>query len=212
MRGITPRLIKRIHAGKRAELRLPDARAALLTSHAYPLCRGERFLVLSHSEQLLHEVTDDEAVRSGHSNAQEFWDWWLETFKQGWGHRTHTRESPAVVHSIDVYTVELDRSHRIRLLHKDSSHGYTENPYLGVNEEPEAVEPEYLTKFAKEAERQVEQQRELKLEAQRARPLAQRVAELEEAQRKGVDVSRQLAAVRSRVEAAESALRKKKAA
>lgn len=189
MKGITPRLVKRLHAGKRSELRLPIARAALLTSHAYPLSRGERFLVLGHTDQLLHEVTDDEAVRSGHANAQEFWDWWLETFNQGWGHRTHTRESPAVVHAIDVYTVELDRSHRIRLLHKDSSHGYTENPYMAVSDEPESVEPEYLERFAKGAEDTGKILRAEQKAKEDARTQARRLRQARlTATRKGVDI------------------------
>lgn len=208
MRGITPRLAKRIHAGKRAELRLPVDREPLSTGHAYSLSRGERFLVLGSSEQMLHEITDDEAVRSGHANAEEFWDWWLETFKQGWGHRTHTSDKPAVVHTIQVYTVELDRSHRIRLLHKDSSHGYTENPYMAAVDEPEAVESRYLAKFAEDAEQIAGQQREIYQAAWDRQSLACRVAKLE------ADPStsdHQLASLRKRVEQLEKRKQRKAA-
>lgn len=107
--------------------------------------------------------------------------------------------------------LERDPSHHPRLLHKDASRGYTENPHLALPDEPEAVEPAYLDRFAAESRSGIELRALVRQAENESRPLSERVRMLEHAQREGVDVSRQLAAIKGRVEAAERALRKKAA-
>lgn len=87
-----------------------------------------------------------------------------------------------------------------RLLHRDSSHGYTETPYMAMPDEPEAIaEDEQAvlslrarTSFATER-KQENDRRDRQVWGQRLRRAEMRAADL------GVDVFRQQAAIRQAV-------------
>ena len=80
------------------------------------------------------------------------------------------------------------RTEKPRLLHRDSSHGYTDIPALSLSGEPEAVDEATQRRFSKEAKERFQSEK----------PLSERVRDLEEKAR-----ADQLASIEKRVRGVE---------
>lgn len=104
--------------------------------------------VLGVREQLLREVTDEEAQAEGFPNRGAFFRWWRETHERV--EAPASEDEPITRIPIWVVTFELDRSHHPRLLHKKPHRGYTSNPHEALRDEPEAVDEVTLKAFARE--------------------------------------------------------------
>ena len=92
-----------------------------------------------------------------------------------------------------VIEFELDREAQPRLLHRDSSRGYTTQRHESMKDEPEAVDEAFMEKFVKEKEIRsalVNRERDLRTRASSlARRLRQGTLSVD---RSGVDVSKEL--------------------
>lgn len=144
-----------------------------------------RLVVVSVAQQPLGDLTLRDARAEGFRTRREFRDHWHRLFPDMTGR--------------DVVWVLVIRpdGDPVRLLHKDSSRGYTTRPEEAVPDEPEAVAVEDLERFAADAAaRHVAFREGLRLEDRLAR--ASRSA-----QAAGVDVTRERAAIARRVEAIE---------
>lgn len=83
-------------------------------------------------------ITFDEARAEGWRTRDEFLEDWRERFGEA-------RECW-------VLEVAVDRAHRPRLLHRDSSHGYTQNAHQALGQEPEAVDKSVQERFSADAD------------------------------------------------------------
>jgi hypothetical protein len=103
----------------------------------------ERVVVLEVSQVKVAELTGQHARLAGFESRAEL--------MQSLG---YTADGPRADLDFECWETVLERdpSHHPRLLHKDASRGYTENPHLALQDEPEAVEREYLDRFSREAE------------------------------------------------------------
>lgn len=99
-------------------------------------------------EQLLHEVTEDEAQAEGFPDRGAFFKWWRETHERV--EAPASEAEPVARIPIWVVTFELDKSHQPRLLHKKPHRGYTTNPHEALRDEPEAVDELTLKVFAQD--------------------------------------------------------------
>lgn len=105
-----------------------------------------RVKVLDIREQLLQEVSDDDAQAEGHQDRGAFFRWWRETYE---GVEAPASDAPPF-DKVPIWVVhfELDQSHEVRLLHQKSQRGYTRNPHEALAGEPEAVDAGTLAAYA----------------------------------------------------------------
>lgn len=100
-----------------------------------------------------------------------------------------------------------DQTDTPRFLHRDSSRGYTREPYQALHDEAESVSAETLEQFAKAAEDLNEIRRSIRIgESAAAREridLHERLRTLEHL-RGTADITRELRAIRQRIERAEN--------
>lgn len=153
--------------------------------HARGRPAAGRLVVVSAAQQPLGDLTLRDARAEGFRTRREFLDHW---------HRLFPDMTRADLVWVLVIRPDGDP---VRLLHKDSSRGYTSRLEEAVPDEPEAVAVEDLEAFARDGRRRHEAfRRELRLEDRLAQ--ASRSA-----QAAGVDVTRERAAIARRVEAIE---------
>lgn len=191
-----PRLRHALRAGQVVELRVKNLNEPLeFAVGDTPKILGTRCHVAEIREQDLRAVTDKEAERSGYEDRAALFQ------ALGYVKTGPTIETP-------IWVIVLRPEDRVRLLHRDSSHGYTDKRYLALQDEPEAVDEERLAQYAEEAERQGAQQAEIRNAAWEAQSLAFRVARLEADPTTGDE---QLASLRKRVEQLERRQQRKAA-
>lgn len=165
-------VLKALLAGASVDIRQPKKSSAprweigkdyLLSSK-----HSARFIVRDIRSEYLHEADDDQAQRERFRDAEELFAHWRETYGTG----------PLVEVETWVITTELDRSHKLRLLHRDSSHGYTSNPGLALQDAGEAVEPAYDKRFREDADLIAGQQEAIYEAAWEAQSLIRRLQKL----------------------------------
>lgn len=198
-------LIARVLRSQSAEWRHPPAARPYVSGHSYQMKVSQtgrviaRALVVDVNEQLLHEVTDEQALRSGFASAYELWEWWLETHHEGWGHRRPMARPVPV--RVEVVLLKLDTSPELRLLARRSEYGYTDKPSLALPGEPEAPPERDVELFALDARDRDSTRQAEELAAWRELPLDQRLRDaLASARRRGIDCSRDLRLIEQRLE------------
>ena len=144
-----------------------------------------RLVVVSVAQQPLGDLTLRDARAEGFRTRQEFRDHWHRLFPD-----------MAAQDVVWVLVIRPDGD-PVRLLHKDSSRGYTSRPEEAIPGEPEAVDADTLQQFAEDgAVRHLAFREGLRLEDRLAHASRR-------AQAAGVDVTREHAAIARRVEAIE---------
>jgi hypothetical protein len=216
---LQPRAIAELQSGRTARrtfprregrgepLRVGFSYAVHVRTDGPEVCRVR---VLTAEPGMLHEVTDDEARAEGFRSSFHLFDAWWERYREGPGHRNegHWPEQFVEV-PVWVITLGLHREHTPRLLHRDSSRGYTRNPHLAMTDEPEAVGQEWLEGFALDANggESARRRRQARAEEAERRSIEQRLARATaEARLRGVDVSKDLRVIQMRVQAIETRL------
>lgn len=170
-----------------------------------------RIVVHAVERSLLHMVTDEDAQAQGFESAFDLFDWWIERYGEGCGHRVGRFPEFHVEVPIWVVRFELDSSHRTRLLAARSQFGYTGDPREALAEEPEAIDRVTLEHYAAEA-RDADSERERKRhERWEQLTAAEKVAALEGAAAEGMDVRRALARVHQAADAARKRLQRRAA-
>jgi hypothetical protein len=100
--------------------------------------------------------------------------------------------------------VVVDRSAPRRLLHRDSSHGYTDDPRLALPEEPEAVGEHDLERASIDASRAEQRRYEATLAERERLPEHERLRLIvDDARARGIDIDHGLWLVRKRIGALE---------
>lgn len=144
-----------------------------------------RLVVVTVAQQRLGDITLRDAKAEGHHTRREFLDFWAGLFP------TMTEDDP-----VWALVIAPDRD-PVRLLHRDSSRGYTTKRHQALADEPEAVDDDALTHYTARA-------RERERERRDAVPLNDRLGRaLDRASMSGVDVTREAAAIARRVDAIE---------
>lgn len=100
-----------------------------------------RFVCVDVRSQLLHEVDDEQARREVFKDREALFAYWRKTYGTG----------PLVEVPTWIITVELDRSHKLKLLAADSSHGYTTDPAHALRDAGEEVDDTYAERFSEQA-------------------------------------------------------------
>jgi hypothetical protein len=168
------------------------------TDYAVQAQRGGRaqgrLRILAIERQRVGDITEESVRREGFKTREDFEAAWRELH----GAWEPEREVWAIVF--------VPLTDQVRLLAKDSSRGYTHDPRLALQQEPEAVDEEFTERNARE--REEEFGRPYGMDAARAeRSLAERVAELEPHLRPG-----QRKSIERRVESLERAVHEEAAA
>lgn len=144
-----------------------------------------RLIVVSVARQALGDITLRDAKAEGHRTRQEFFDFWGGLFP------TMTLDDP-----VWALVICPDRD-PVRLLHRDSSRGYTTKRHQALPDEPEAVDDDALAYFTARARGRERDRRD-------SIPLDHRLGRaLDRASSSGVDVTREAAAIARRVDAIE---------
>lgn len=100
-----------------------------------------------------------------------------------------------------------DRQDRPRLLHRDSSHGYTDSPELSMVGEPEAVSESFQERLAAEGRSRFAELRARKQKEVDPRAAAARMRQLQTlAQKRGIDAAPHLLKVESALRGLEAEL------
>lgn len=144
-----------------------------------------RLVVMSVAQQTLADLTLRDARAEGFRTRRDFLDFWRGLFP------TMSLEDP-----VWALLIQPDRD-PVRMLHRDSTRGYTTRRRVALPDEPEAVDHETQVRYSAEG-----------FDRHRAfrdgEPLDDRLsAALARARTAGVDVTREVAGVRRRVEAIE---------
>lgn len=199
-------LIRKIVAGTKTQTRRPakpDEDCRYQTGKAYAVQPGRgrphiaRIRITHIRHEQLGDLTYDDARAEGFKTRQDFYDYWTELY----GHVD-------VEQHVWVITFHLDREHKPRLLHKDSTKGYTSNPAEAVPHEPEAVDGWVTQTYAAENRERYEGDREAELQRQQARSLAAKIRETEaRARKQGIDVQPDLRALHAKLDALNHKLR-----
>lgn len=146
----TPTLARKIVAGRKTETRRPvdpDARACRYRIGRTYSIQGRangpslgRLQILAIDKQNLGDITYESARREGFRTRDEFRAQWEETY----GHYD-TNQPVWVI----LFALVADEP---RLLHRDSSHGYTNDARMALKGEPEAVPPTEIALYNKSIE------------------------------------------------------------
>lgn len=144
-----------------------------------------RLVIVSAAPQQLGDLTLRDAKAEGFRTRRDFLDFWRGLFP------TMSLEDP-----VWALLIQPDRD-PVRMLHRDSTRGYTTRRRVALPDEPEAVDHETQVRYSAEG-----------FDRHRAfrdgEPLDDRLsAALARARTAGVDVTREVAGVRRRVEAIE---------
>lgn len=186
-----------LRAGQVAELRVKklDDEPLEFAVGDQPKILGTRCHVAEIREQDLQTVTDREAERSGYENRGALF--------QALG---YIAAGPNF--EVPIWVIVLKPEEHIRLLHRDSSHGYTENRHLALQDEPEAVSDADLQRYAEDAQLIAGQQAEIYNAAWERQSLVRR---LEKIVNDPSTEPAQLASLRKRIEQIERRAQRKAA-
>lgn len=216
MRFTDPKMVKAIIAGRKTQMRFkveedePTCSYEVGRSYAVQLwepVKDEfggrqpkwntkvRVRVSGIRQQDIHDVSEAELESEGYTRRGELF--------RALGYLEHVRDVP-----LWVVTFAVDQEHHPRLLHRDSSHGYTENRYQALQDEPEAVDRDTLKVYALENRQGDELRHARRRQAWEAQQLSLRLAALE-SDPAGID--RDLAGIRERIETAEAKKRRRAA-
>lgn len=144
-----------------------------------------RLVVVTVARQRLGDVTLRDAKAEGHRTRRDFLDFWAGLFP------TMTLDDP-----VWALVIAPDRD-PVRLLHRDSSRGYTTRRHQALADEPEAVDDDALAYYTARARGRDRDRRD-------SIPLDHRLGRaLDRASSSGVDVTREAAAIARRVDAIE---------
>lgn len=140
----------------------------------------------------LSGLTEEDTKAAGWTHRSLFIQWWRDEY--GTGPLDPDARCWAV-------TFELDREHVPRLLHRDSQHGYTNDPRLALAEEPEAVDVAAQVKITSEAGRIYSVTHADEERRRAARSLsAQLKEETSRAQREGIDIDDNVERIRAELD------------
>jgi hypothetical protein len=144
-----PRLANLVVAGKKTQTRRAvkdgerDCRYRPGREYAVQPGRGKpargRIAILAVKSQRLADITFDEARAEGFRSRDEFFDYWRELHGDV--------DQDLVVWAIAFRLVDDPP----RLLHRDSSHGYTTDTRQALEEEQEAISEEEQRELTREA-------------------------------------------------------------
>ena len=151
------------------------------------------FIRILDVDQLhLGDIGEEDAAAAGWTHRSLFIAAWREEY--GTGPLDPDARCWAV-------TFELDQEHVPRLLHQDSSHGYTNDPRLALAEEPEAVDEDAQARITEEAGRVYAVTH---ADEQRKRDARSLAAQLKEeagrAQREGIDIDDNVLRIREELD------------
>ena len=139
-----------IRSGRRVQIRFPvrpsHRRCPMTVGHSYafePYAPGSgrdagRVKILAVDRHSLWTTTAKDAKREGFPSLRDYFDYWLERHGD-------VALNPSVW--AVAFVVDPDP---VRLLHRDSTHGYTANRFQAVDDEPEAVDEATQARFAEE--------------------------------------------------------------
>lgn len=132
------RMLNQVLAGSKTETRRPlkghetECRYKPGRDYAVQPNRGTpaiaRITVLGVDLQRVGDITYDSARREGFKTRDDFWAYWTELY----GQCDHDQQVWAIAFRL------VDDP--LRLLHRDSSHGYTHDDRQALDEEPEAID------------------------------------------------------------------------
>jgi hypothetical protein len=147
--------------------------------------------VMGIREQLLHDVTDQEAQLEGHVDRMAFFDGFLDYFGEGWGHRAGEVDREVRIWVLTVEPTESPRWLAIGTRSPSDKRGYSHSKAGALEDEQEAVDPIWLEKFSEEAAAGDADRQAKRRAAWERLSLSERMAIVERA-RGRVDVSRRL--------------------
>lgn len=220
----TSQQVRAILAGRKRQFRIPRAlehECPYDVGHSYAAQRhrgeeeSERIRVTAVREQLLHELTEEEARLEGFNSRADFMAAWWDKYRGGCGPGPPTM--PWIEVPVWVVEIEPDREHRPRLMSSSLIAGkrgpYTNNPREALDTEAgEAIDPETQKRFTEDARAKEQRERERRRAENELRRLSERLADLEDAAAQGKDVARDLGRIRQGIEVAEKKLRRREAA
>lgn len=152
-----------------------------------------RVLVSRITDIALGELDDDQARQLGHRDLDELMAAWVDEHGQ-WNENARAW----------LLRVALDRSAQRRLLHRDSTHGYTDDPRLALPEEPEAVGEHDLERASISAAHTEQTRFEALLADRERRPEPERLQRaIDDARARGIDIDHALWLLRKRLTALE---------
>lgn len=148
--------------------------------------------ILDVEQRQLADLTEDDAAAAGWSSLDRMMEWWREK------HGTGPLDPEARCWTV---TFELSDEHIPRLLHQDSSHGYTHDPRLALADEPEAVDAEAQAKITENAGTIFSVTHADEQRKRDARSLSARLKEeTARAQREGVDIDENVQRIRAELD------------
>lgn len=151
-----------------------------------PVCRIQ--ITNTHLEPI-GNITYEAAVACGHISTS--------TFLEAWA----AKHGPNQDRLTWVITFQVDHRQPVRLLHRDSTHGYTADPRLAVPGEPEAVDDKTLAQYAKHAATHHQATRAVEAARREARALSSQLrVEYARAARRGADVTPEITAIRTQLD------------
>jgi|1186.fasta_scaffold08126_3 hypothetical protein len=152
-----------------------------------------RVVVSRITDIALGELDDDQARDLGRRDLDDLMAAWVAERGQ-WNENARAW----------LLRVAPDNSARRRLLHRDSTHGYTDDPRLSLPEEPEAVGEHELERASIAAARTEQQRFEQTLAENAQLPDGERLARaIADARTRGVDIEHALWLLRKRLVAIE---------
>lgn len=162
-----PDLARAILAGRKTATRRPvkpneqECRYKPGRSYAIQMGRGKeavgRFVVVEAQMATLGQFTLEDAKAEGFKTQRDFFDRWMEMYD-------HIDPSQAVW--VITFSLESDPP---RLLHKDSSHGYTDKRHDAMHDEPEAIPTALQNAYAEEGRAGVRRDRSAAWQESRSR-------------------------------------------
>ena len=189
--------VRRVLNGRKTEARRPTSLAELRLGRAYPVQPSPRepsvcsVTVERVAVEELGQITPKGAWREGFKTRDQFFSW----FESRYG----CADQDLLVYVIAFVVV---RAEPRRLLHRQSSKGYTTQTTQALPGEPEAVPRSYQDELSRQAQEQSTRMASERAQERRERwSLAQRLQRLEGLRH--VDHSGDMRVIRKRIEAME---------
>ncbi|MDQ3933412.1 MAG: ASCH domain-containing protein [Actinomycetota bacterium] len=193
-----PRLIHAIAQGKKTMTRRPlksnDEVCRYRVGHDYAIQPGRgkpavaRITITDVRRERLGELTFNDARAEGFRTRAEFFEYWEQLYG-----RVDVDEL--------VWVITFEVAENIRLLHKDSTRGYTANPEQAVEGEPEAVDAETMERYARQGHARWTEDHREEVERREARARAAKLQETQvRAAKRGVDVGAEVAMIDTALE------------
>ena len=205
-------VVRSVVAGKRTTLIVPPRQASFQVGRSYPLRQetnegpreaGVRVLILDLAVAELHELDYRTMRKAGFRYREDLHQHWSDHYQD-----PGPPEAP-VPTPVVVIRFHVDRTAHRRFLRPGPRGGYLElpddkTPHGAMTDEPECVPEGWQDQHSAELRlRDITDARDRRL-APNPTPLPERLARaIRDAQRSGVDISRQLGIIGKRVEAVE---------